>query len=103
MYRSMPGSSSTSRILAVCFIDVFLWWRRRLPVYKELKTKTYNPLPVRSRPIFYRPYLAPTDGQLPGLSPSRPDFGCREGGKSRRKLPDGTPRECQVLYRTRSL
>src|SRR5215475_3413753 len=93
MYRSMPGSSSTSRILAVCFIDVFLCWGRQLPSYTESGTKTCNPHPDRFRPIFYRPCLARDGVRLPDLIPCRPELGCREGGKSRRKLPNETPRE----------
>src|SRR5215831_3303230 len=96
----MPGSSSTSRIFAVCFIDVFLCWGRQLPACKGSGKKTYNPHPDRSRPIFYRPCLAQDGERLPDPIPCRPDFGCREGGKSRRKLPDETPREFRGQYLT---
>src|SRR6516162_3135000 len=102
MYRSMPCSSSTSRILSVCFIYVFLCWGRQLPACKESGTKTCNPHPDRFRPIFYRPCLAPGGGQLPDPIPCRPDFGCQEGGKSRRKLPNGTRQGFLGQYPTHS-
>src|SRR5215469_1011327 len=98
----MPGSSSTSKIFAVCFIDVvFLCWGPQQPVYTESETKTCNLRPDHFRPIFYRPSPVPGGARLPDLIPSPPDFRCREGGKSRRKLLNEIPREFQGPYRPR--
>src|SRR5947209_16393570 len=89
----MPGSSSTSRILAVSLIGSFPCSPTWRTVYRESEKKICSQLLVHSQPIFYRPCRPPGDARWTGLVPCLPHFRCPEGERSHRKLRDEIPPE----------